>query len=258
MAERRMFSKTVTESDSFYCDISVEAQCLYFHLSMNADDDGFVNTYRKIMRMLNVDEETLEELINARFIIYFDSGVIAIKHWKINNYIQKDRYTETVYKTEKANLYLKKNKAYTLDQTKGSPLCIQDVSSSDSQFSLVKVRLEKLNKTKLNLYYLYIIGKNLFFEEENKTFEQIENEKISAIHTLKKMGIFVKDPAHDEKLPEKVREDYIYQYWAIKELDAGEYKSYINYLTREIFLEKYLKAEQRMSKDDEEIGRAHV
>ncbi len=251
MAERRMFSKTVTESDSFYCDISVEAQCLYFHLSMNADDDGFVNTYRKIMRMLNVDEETLKELINARFIIYFDSGVIAIKHWKINNYIQKDRYTETVYKTEKANLYLKKNKAYTLDQTKGYPLCIQDVSSSDSQFSLVKVRLEKLNKTKLNLYYLYIIGKNLFFEEENKTFEQIENEKISAIHTLKKMGIFVKDPAHDEKLPEKAREDYIYQYWAIKELDAGEYKSYINYLTREIFLEKYLKAEQRMSKDDE-------
>lgn len=251
MAERRMFSKTVTESDSFYCDISVGAQCLYFHLSMNADDDGFVNAYRKIMRMLNVDEEILKELINARFIIYFDSGVIAIKHWKINNYIQKDRYTETVYKTEKANLYLKKNKAYTLDQTKGSPLCIQDVSSSDSQFSLVKVRLEKLNKTKLNLYYLYIIGKNLFFEEENKTFEQIENEKISAIHTLKKMGIFVKDPAHDEKLPEKVREDYIYQYWAIKELDAGEYKSYINYLTREIFLEKYLKAEQRMSKDDE-------
>ena len=61
----------------------------------------------------------------------------------------------------------------------------------------------------------------------------------------------MKDPAHDEKLPEKAREDYIYQYWAIKELDAGEYKSYINYLTREIFLEKYLKAEQRMSKDDE-------
>lgn len=250
MAERRMFSKTVTESDSFYCDISVEAQCLYFHLSMNADDDGFVNTYRKIMRMLNVDEETLEELINARFIIYFDSGVIAIKHWKINNYIQKDRYTETVYKTEKANLYLKKNKAYTLDQTKGSPLCIQNVSTSDSQFSLVKfsLELEKLNKTKLNLYYLYIVGKNSNFEEENKTFEQIEKEKKAVICALKGLELFDDRPG----LTEEKRLDLMYQYWAIKEISEGQYKAYIKYLTREIFLEKYLKTEQRMSKDNEQ------
>lgn len=250
MAERRMFSKTVTESDSFYCDISVEAQCLYFHLSMNADDDGFVNTYRKIMRMLNVDEETLEELINARFIIYFDSGVIAIKHWKINNYIQKDRYTETVYKTEKANLYLKKNKAYTLDQTKGSPLCIQNVSTSDSQFSLVKfsLELEKLNKTKLNLYYLYIVGKNSNFEEENKTFEQIEKEKKAVICALKGLELFDDRPG----LTEEKRLDLMYQYWAIKEISEGQYKAYIKYLTREIFLEKYFKTEQRMSKDNEQ------
>lgn len=251
MAERRMFSKTVTESDDFYFDISVEAQAFYLHLCMNADDDGFVNTYRKILKMLNLSTDVLQELIDARFVIYFESGVIAIKHWKINNYIQKDRYKETVHKTEKSTLFLKKNGAYTLDGNKGIPLCIQDVSNLDSQFSLVKVRLEKLNKTKLNLYYLYIIGKNSNFEDENKTFRQIENEKISAIHKLKEMGIFVEDPIHDDKLPENIRQDYMYQYWAIKELDVGEYKGYIKYLTREIFFEKYLKTEQRISKDDE-------
>lgn len=252
MAERRMFSKTITESDSFYFDISIEAQALYLHLSMNADDDGFVNTYRKILRMLNISDDVLEELINARFILKFESGVIAIKHWKINNYIQKDRYKETVHKTEKSTLFLKKNGAYTLDGNKGAPMCIQSVSNLDSQFSLVKVSIEKLNKTKLKLYYLYIIGKNSNFEEENKTFEQIENEKRIVIYALKGLELFNDRVDADDILTDEKRLDLMYQYWAIKEICGGQYKTYIKYLTREIFLEKFFKTEQHISKDNEQ------
>lgn len=253
MAERRMFSKTVTESDDFYFDISVEAQAFYLHLCMNADDDGFVNTYRKILKMLNLSTDVLQELIDARFVIYFESGVIAIKHWKINNYIQKDRYKETVHKTEKSTLFLKKNGAYTLDGNKGAPLCIQDVSNLDSQFSLVKVslELEKLNKTKLELYYFYVLGKIPKFTQENKSFDEIENEKKSVINVLKKLELFDDRFDFDSNLTNEKRLDYVYQYWAIKELCCGEYKSYVKYLTRELFLEKYLKTELHMSKDNE-------
>lgn len=132
MAERRMFAKTIIDSDAFL-DMPLSTQALYFHLSMRADDDGFINNPKKIQRTVGASEDDLKLLIAKRFIIPFESGIVVIKHWKIHNYIQKDRYKETLYQDEKAMLSEKDNRAYTLDTT-----CIQPVSIVDTQVRLGK------------------------------------------------------------------------------------------------------------------------
>lgn len=90
MAERRMFAKTIVDSDSFL-DMPMSSQCLYFHLSMRADDEGFINNPKKIQRMIGASEDDLKLLIAKSFLISFDTGVVVVKHWKIHNYIQSDR-----------------------------------------------------------------------------------------------------------------------------------------------------------------------
>ena len=111
MAERRMFAKTIIDSDAFL-DMPVTARLLYYDLGMRADDDGFVNSPKKIMRVIGASEDDLKVLIAKRFIIPFESGVVVIKHWRIHNYIRKDTYTETTYKEERGSLELDENKAY--------------------------------------------------------------------------------------------------------------------------------------------------
>lgn len=133
MAERRMFAKTVIDSDAFL-EMPLSTQALYFHLSMRADDDGFVNNPKRIQRLMNCTDDDLKLLIAKRFIIPFESGIVVIKHWKIHNYIQKDRYKETVYRDEKSLLQVKTNNVYSLK----SEQCIQDGYNLDTQ-----VRLEQ-------------------------------------------------------------------------------------------------------------------
>ena len=117
MAERRMFCKKITESDAFL-DMPLSSQALYFHLNMAADDDGFVNNPKKIVRSIGASEDDYKLLIAKRFIITFESGVIVIKHWKMHNYLRIDRYKPTDYAEEKSMLGLKQNKSYTLDKDK--------------------------------------------------------------------------------------------------------------------------------------------
>lgn len=114
MAERRMFAKTIIDSDAFL-DMSLSTQALYFHLSMRADDDGFVNNPKKIQRMIGCGDDELKMLIAKKFIIPFESGICVIKHWRMHNYIRNDRYKETVYTEEKSRLFIEENKAYTLE-----------------------------------------------------------------------------------------------------------------------------------------------
>ena len=141
MAERRMFAKTIIDSDAFL-DMPITSQLLYFHLSIRADDDGFINKPKTIMRMIGSKDDDINLLIAKKFLIPFESGVVVIKHWKIHNYIQNDRYNETKYKNEKAQLVLDENKAYKLQTSE----CIQDVSTMETQVRLGKVRLGKDNK----------------------------------------------------------------------------------------------------------------
>jgi hypothetical protein len=111
MAERRMFAKTIIDSDAFL-DMPITARLLYYDLAMRADDDGFVNSPKKIMRIVGAAQDDLKLLALKKFIIPFDNGVVVIKHWRIHNYIRKDTYTETNYKEQKAMLMLDENKAY--------------------------------------------------------------------------------------------------------------------------------------------------
>ena len=138
MAKKRMFSVDIVGSDAFL-DLPHTAQALYFQLGMRADDDGFVGNPKTIQRMAGTKASDLELLVKKRFLLQFPSGVVVIKHWKINNQIQKDRYTPTVYTEEYQSLYIKDNKAYTeMDASR-----IQDVSKMDTQISIDKNRLDK-------------------------------------------------------------------------------------------------------------------
>ena len=139
MAERRMFAKTIIDSDAFL-DMPASSQMLYFHLAMRADDDGFVNNPKKIQRMIGAADDDLKLLLVKNFILAFDTGIIVIRHWKIHNYIQKDRYVPTIYQDEKERLTTNAG-VYTKNGTQ----CIQPVSSLDTQVSIGKDRIGKYN-----------------------------------------------------------------------------------------------------------------
>ena len=121
MAERRMFTQKITESDAFL-DMPLSAQALYFHLCMNADDDGFVKNPKRIARMMGANDDDFSLLILKSFVIKYETGVIVIKHWRMHNLLRKDRYNETEYLEEKSMLNIKENGAYTLDRNQGKPL----------------------------------------------------------------------------------------------------------------------------------------
>lgn len=145
MAERRMFAKTIIDSDAFL-DMPLTTQALYFHLSMRADDEGFINNPKKIMRMIGASDDELRLLIAKSFIIPFESGVCVIKHWKIHNYLRNDRFKPTVYTDEKAQLVEKDNKAYSKRQfapTAGIPLGIPNADQMETQDRLGKDRIGK-------------------------------------------------------------------------------------------------------------------
>ena len=144
MAERRMFAKTIIDSDAFL-EMPISARLLYYDLGMRADDDGFVNSPKKIMRMVGASPDDLNILSLRKFIIPFDNGVVVIKHWKIHNYIRKDTYNETPYKEQKELLELDENNSYRLTSTER----IQLVDGTSTQDRLGKDRLE-IGKDNIN------------------------------------------------------------------------------------------------------------
>lgn len=132
MAEKRMFTKKITESDAFL-DMPLSAQCLYFHLNMNADDDGFVNAPKKIQRLIGAKDDDLKLLIMKSFLLVFEHSVVVIKHWRMHNTIRQDRYHPTDYQDEFKSLGLKDNGSYSLNHdgnqmaTKCIPLGNSDI-----------------------------------------------------------------------------------------------------------------------------------
>ena len=140
-----MFTKKITESDAFL-DMPSSTQMLYFHFSMNADDDGFVNNPKKIQKMCGASDDDFKLLIVKSFIILFDSGIIVIKHWKMHNYIQADRYRPTDYVEEKSMLGIKSNKAYTLDVSKMDTECIQNGYIGKDSIGKVSIDKNSIDK----------------------------------------------------------------------------------------------------------------
>ena len=116
-----MFTQKITESDAFLA-MPLSAQAYYFHLCMNADDDGFVKNPKMLAKLVGASEDDFKLLVMKSFVIMYDTGVIVIKHWRMHNIMRKHRYTKTTYIEERNQLYLKENGAYTLDETKGEKL----------------------------------------------------------------------------------------------------------------------------------------
>ena len=139
MAQRRMFSLQIVDTDAFL-DMPSSSQLLYFHLAMRADDEGFISNHKKIMKTIGSQDDDLRVLLSKRFIIQFSSGIIIIKHWRIHNYIQSDRFHKTRYEDEKKQIILKENGAYTE--------CIQNGYRLDTEVSIGKVSIDKVSKEK--------------------------------------------------------------------------------------------------------------
>ena len=172
MAERRMIAKTIIDSDLFL-DMPMSTQCLYFHLNMRADDDGFINNPKKIQRMIGCNDDDIKLLIAKNFIIPFESGVVVIKHWKIHNYIRMDRYKETLYKEEKSQLVTDKSKEYIL----GRP---DDIPLVDQRLTQDRLGKDRLGKDRL--------GKdNIPIEEE--CVNEYVSEKLSFMSKLYQKNI---------------------------------------------------------------------
>jgi len=146
MAERRMFAKTIVLSDAFL-DMPMTARCLYFTLGMVADDDGFVNNPKGVVRQIGASSEDINTLITNKFLIAFDSGAVVIKHWRINNYLRSDRYRETTYTAEKAALQIEENGSYKLNASdSGIPNSVFGIPQTeirDTQYRLGKVSIGK-------------------------------------------------------------------------------------------------------------------
>ena len=136
MAERRMFAKRIIDSDAFL-DMPLSTQSLYFHLSMRADDEGFINNPKRIQRMIGASDDDCKLLIAKGFILVFETGVIVIKHWKIHNYIQKDRFKPTICSEEKKEIVTEEDGTYTQ--------CTRNGYALDTQVRIGKVSIGKVN-----------------------------------------------------------------------------------------------------------------
>ena len=153
MAKKRMFSLDIIDTDLFQ-EMPQTSRLLYYELCMRADDDGFVGSPKKIQRMVGCSEDDFKVLISKQFIIPFETGIVVIKHWKIHNYIQKDRYKETIYIDEKSQLHQEENGMYTK--------CIQDVNNLDTQYSIDKNSIDYNNIVEIynqNCYNLSKVSK---------------------------------------------------------------------------------------------------
>jgi hypothetical protein len=143
MAEKRMFTKKITDSDAFI-EMSSAAQALYFHLNQSADDDGFNNQIQMAMFRSHASIDDLKVLMLKNFIIRFESGVIVIKHWWMHNTLRKDRYNSTNFQEELSMLNIKENGAYTISCADGC----QMVAERLPQISIDKISIDKLSKEK--------------------------------------------------------------------------------------------------------------
>lgn len=211
MAERRMFCRDLVTADPFL-DMPTSARCLYFTLSVVADDDGFVSAPKSVMRQCGVSQDDLSLLVTKGYIIPFDSGVIAIRHWRQNNYLRSDRYTITRHLEERAMLTLDASGAYAMAQpgdppvptpgqkpatpTPGIPPCLppgiptvdQPAPTLDTQYSIGKDSIDKGSKGK---------GSEGKKEDPFVVFAGMNIELLDALKSFTEMRKALKKPLTD-------------------------------------------------------------
>ena len=168
MKNKRMFSLGVIDTDLFM-EMPISSRLLYYELGMRADDDGFVDNWKKILACAGLKEDDLKVLIAKKYIIPFDSGVIVIRHWRLNNYLRSDRYEETKYLNEKSNLELNQNQEYSLKDDVGIPSVYQ-VSTNRLP------RLDKNSIDKNNKEEKYIKEESKDNSDTKSTYEEMFEE----------------------------------------------------------------------------------
>lgn len=182
MAERRMFAKSIVLSDSFL-DMPMSARCLYFTMGMLADDDGFVGSPKAIMRQCGATDDDMKILLAKRYVLGFESGIIVIKHWRMNNYLQNDRHKATTYLEELASLSIDEKGAYTNKNIS----CIQNVYTgkvSIDKYSIDKINIKNNdnNEAADNIFDIYQneIGtlSTRQFEKLNKILDKLDESLI--------------------------------------------------------------------------------
>ena len=231
MAERRMFAKTIIDSDAFL-DMPITARLLYYDLGMRADDDGFVNSPKKIMRMIGASMDDINILIAKKFVIPFDNGVVVIKHWKINNYIQSDRYNETKYTEQKALLTADDKGIYHLNPDLMYTTCIHDGYMMDTQVRLGK---DSIGEDSINT--ITIAQKSAEDEQLQKRFDAFwdaygnKKGKKNAFKAFRKIN-------PDEELFQKIMQG-IEKYHASRKWREGYRKEPTTWLNGECWNDEY-------------------
>lgn len=226
MAERRMFAKSIIDSDSFL-DMPLSTQALYFHLAMRADDDGFVNNPKRIQRMICSSDDEMKVLIAKQYILPFESGVVVIKHWRIHNYIQKDRYHPSSC-PEKTLIKSEKGKPYELMDTE----CIQDGT-------IGKVRLGKSRLGKSSVEEIDGVSDDTPLTQSKKTkttyaeaVKMTEEEHTKLVEQIGEEGTkWCIDKLNNYKLSKgkRYKEDYrAILSWVIEEYKAQNTKKVSN------------------------------
>jgi hypothetical protein len=193
MARKRMFTMKIVDSDAFL-DMPLSTQCLYFHLNMRADDDGFVGNPKRIAKLIGSNDDDLKLLIAKRFVLLFEDGVIVIKHWRIHNTLSRDRYVETSYTDEKKELFLKDNGSYSL--TDGIPIDDTKLIERSNRQTQNKCEIEVENRL-----------------EEKDTICQTDIQKvINEWNTLEEFGITpVKrmTPKREQAVKARIRQNHM-------------------------------------------------
>jgi hypothetical protein len=180
MSNKRMFNTQIVDSDAFL-SMPLSSQALYFHLGMSADDDGFLNNPVQIARAINASQDDMNLLLLKKFILRFDTGVMVIKHWKINNYIRSDRYKPTLYQDELRQLEVKQDGGYRFIgaiENEKTPINQQVLPvgyQKDTEIRLDKIKLDKISIDKgsnnNDLYFMDQLNKDV---KKNTTFETLE------------------------------------------------------------------------------------
>jgi len=215
MAKKRMFSLQIVDTDAFL-EMPLSTQALYFHLVMRADDEGFIDNPKRIMRLIGCQDDEMKVLIAKRFILIFESGVIVIKHWLIHNTIRMDRFNQTVYTDEKSLLSIKENKAYTDNGNQLVTKWQPNGNQMETQVKLSKVKLSKDNiisqqvgepDTKKINEVNYLIG---LFEKVNPSFKRLYANKTQRAALTRMIKEHGEERLQEiiEKLPDIVTKPY--------------------------------------------------
>nr|DAK90363.1 MAG TPA: hypothetical protein [Caudoviricetes sp.] len=176
MANRRMFSLDVIDTDKFM-EMPLTAQALYFHLGMRADDDGFISSPRNIMKLVECKKDDMNVLIARGFVIPFDSGIMVISDWNVNNWIRPDRKRETIFKHERALLDLKED-VYVLNNGL-QPFDNQMSTLCHTQDSIGKGSIGKVNNTICPEPKLQPTPSGLLIPLNDNTMYDIPQDKIA-------------------------------------------------------------------------------